>query len=245
MAEDDLELTWRRALVDERRAIMRISESSGASMLEKLRVVGSPASLRTVIVVPATDLIRTESFASTLASHHRTVNWRPPELQPLRTRGEEISSATDDRADPLPLVRRYRHRHVEPVDEADAVGSEVLVAVVECDLGQRRRSLPAGAVAFDSAAAVAGGAGEVVVGVRAAGSGPDPTRPVVVRGGEGMVGESVESETASLEDVVAGVGLDGWPDSEGTVVDHGQHECRVGSVRETAEDQNGREEESE
>ena len=41
------------------------------------------------------------------------------------------------------------------------------------------------------------------------------------RGGEGMMGESVESETTALEDGVAGVGLDGWPDGERAVVNQG------------------------
>lgn len=41
------------------------------------------------------------------------------------------------------------------------------------------------------------------------------------RGGEGVMGESVKSEAAALEDGVAGVGLDGWPDGEGAVVNQG------------------------
>ncbi len=61
----------------------------------------------------------------------------------------------------------------------------------------------------------------MVVGVGAAGSGPDPTRPVLVRGREGVVGESVESEAPALEDSLAGVGLNGWPNREGTVVNQG------------------------
>lgn len=172
------------------------------------------------------------------------MNRRAPQLQTLGTRGEQIGSATDHRTNPFPLVRRHRHRQVEAVDQADTVGGEVVVAVVQCDLDQRRRSFASGAVAFDFAAAVAGGAGEAVVGVRAARSGPDPTRPVVVRSGEGAVGECVESETAALQDVVAGVGLDGRPDSERTVVDQGQYHCRVGSVADSAEDQKGGEKES-
>ena len=61
----------------------------------------------------------------------------------------------------------------------------------------------------------------MVVGVGAAGSGPDPTRPVLVRGREGVVGESVESEATAIEDSLAGVGLNGWPNREGTVVNQG------------------------
>jgi hypothetical protein len=61
----------------------------------------------------------------------------------------------------------------------------------------------------------------VVVGVGAAGSGPDPTRPVLVRGREGVVGESVESEATAIEDSLAGVGLNGWPNRGGTVVNQG------------------------
>ena len=61
----------------------------------------------------------------------------------------------------------------------------------------------------------------MVVGVGAAGSGPDPTRSVLVWGREGVVGESVESEATALEDSMAGVGLNGWPNREGTVVNQG------------------------
>jgi hypothetical protein len=37
-----------------------------------------------------------------------------------------------------------------------------------------------------------------------------------------VVGQGVEREAAALEDGVARVRLDGWPDREGAVVDQGQ-----------------------
>ena len=61
----------------------------------------------------------------------------------------------------------------------------------------------------------------MVVVVGAAGSAPDPTRPLLVRDGERVVGESLESEATALEDSLAGVGLNGWPNREGTVVNQG------------------------
>lgn len=170
---------------------MGVSKRRRTSALEELGVVRSPTRLWTVVVVPATQLIRTESLTTTLASHHRTVTWWRPELQSLRARGQKVGSATDHWAKPLALVRCHRHSEVEAVNEANGVGREVLVAMMEANLNERRRSFSSGTVALYSATAVAGGAGEVVVRICAAGSGPDPTRPVVVRGGEGAVGESV------------------------------------------------------
>lgn len=55
----------------------------------------------------------------------------------------------------------------------------------------------------------------------APGAGPDTAGPVGGGGGEGTVGVGWEGEAAALEDWVAGVGLDGWPDGEGAVVDEG------------------------
>lgn len=62
------------------------------------------------------------------------------------------------------------------------------MAMVETELGKSRRRFTAGAVALDFAAAITGGAGEVVVGVCAACSGPDSARPVLGRGLERAVG---------------------------------------------------------
>lgn len=114
----------------------------------------------------------------------------------------------------------YRHGEVEAIDEADGVGGEVGVAVVEAELGESGRGGTTAAIALDAATAVAGGAGEVVVGVGAASPGPDAARPVDGGGREGAVGEGVEGEAAPLEDGVAGVGLNGWIDGEGAVVDY-------------------------
>lgn len=108
---------------------------------------------------------------------------------------------------------------VEPVDERDTVGGEVVVAVVKGELCQRGWCGPTESVAFQAAAAVTRDAGELAVGFGAAGSGPDPARPVLGRSGEGAVGEAMEIEAATFEDWVAGVGLNGRPDGEGAVVD--------------------------
>lgn len=95
------------------------------------------------------------------------------------------------------------------------------MAVVKAELRQRSRGGSAQTVAFEPAAAVAGCAREAVVGVGAAGSGPDTSRPVLGRGGEGAMGEAVEREAAALEDGVTCVRLDGWPDRKGAVVNQG------------------------
>ena len=50
------------------------------------------------------------------------------------------------------------------------------------------------------------------------------------------MGESVESEATALEDGVAGVGLDGWPDGEGAVVNQGYKETWVRGFGEGAQD---------
>lgn len=42
------------------------------------------------------------------------------------------------------------------------------------------------------------------------------------------MGEGVEAEAAVLEHGVASVGLDGWAHGEGAVVDHRQHQRRIG-----------------
>lgn len=60
--------------------------------------------------------------------------------------------------------------------------------------------------------------------MEAAGSSPDATGPVGGWSGEGAVGVGWEREATFLEDRVAGVGLNGWPDGEGTVVDDGEEE---------------------
>lgn len=73
VAEDDLELTWRRAVMHKRRRVVGVREAGGTSVLEERRVARSPASLRAVVVVPATQLVRTERLAAALAPHDVTV----------------------------------------------------------------------------------------------------------------------------------------------------------------------------
>lgn len=73
MAEDDLELTWRRALVHERGGVVRVRKRSGASVLEELRKARRPTRLRAVVLVPTAQLVRTERLARALARDHRAV----------------------------------------------------------------------------------------------------------------------------------------------------------------------------
>lgn len=157
-----------------RRAIMRIRESSRTRVLEKLGIARTPTRLRIIKMVPTTKLVGTESLTPTLTTHHRTVAWRRPELQGGGAGGQEISPASHDGAVALALVRGDRHGDVVAVDEADAVGGEVGVAVVEGELGEGGRGGAAGAGALEAATAVAGGAGEAVAGIGAVGAGPDP-----------------------------------------------------------------------
>lgn len=187
MAENNFKLTRRGALMDERWAIVRISERRRASVLKELRVARPPASLRAVVVVPAAELIRTEGGAATLATHHRPVR-RSLHLQPVRARRQQIRTAAHNGALPLPLVRRHRHREVEAVNEADAIRGEVGVAVVEGELGKGGGGGAAESVALEAAAAVAGGAGEAAPGVCAARAGPEAAGPVGGGSGEGAVG---------------------------------------------------------
>lgn len=221
MTEDDLELARRRTLVRQGRAIMRIRESSRASMLEKLRVTRRPTRVGTVVVIPTTQLVRPKSLTSALTGHHRAVAWRRPELQSRRTRGEKVGPTSHDGTNAFTLVRRHRHGEVKPVHEGDGVGGEVGVAVVEVELRQGDGGGASSPVALEAAAAVPGGAGESVVRIGASGTGPDAAGPESGRGWEGTVGEGVEGEAAALEDLVARVGLYGRPDSEGAVVDDG------------------------
>lgn len=218
MTEDDFELFGGRALVHERGAIVRVGEGRRARVLEELRVARRPARVRAVVVVPAAQLVRPERGAPAPAPHDRRT---PLHLQRVRARAEEVRAAADDGARALALVRRDGHGDVEAVDEADAVGGEVGVAVVEDELGQGGRGGAAEAAALEAAAAVAGGAGEAVAVVGAGGAGPDAAGPVGGGGREGAVGEGGEGEAAALQDGVPGVGLNGGPDGVGAVVHQG------------------------
>lgn len=240
MTEDDLELARRRTLVRQRRAIMRIRESSRARLLEKLRVTRRPTRVGTVVVIPTTELVRPKSLTPALTGHHRAFPWRRPELQSRRTRGEKVGPTSHDGTNAFTLVRGHRHGEVKPVHEGDGVGGEVGVAVVEVELRQGDGGGASSPVALEAAAAVTGGAGESVVRIVAPGTGPDAAGPEGGRGGEGTVGEGVEGEATALEDLVARVGLYGRPDSEGAVVDDGQNELGVCSGSKGAQDKEER-----
>ncbi|KAA8543909.1 hypothetical protein F0562_021915 [Nyssa sinensis] len=148
VTENDLELTWRRALVRERRAIVRIGERGRTRVLEELGVTRTTTRLRTVVMVSATELVRTERFTATLARHDGSVAGRGPELQASGTCSEEVGPASNDRAPAFSLVWGHGHRKVEAVDEADGVGGEVGVAVVEGELGECGRCGAARSVAL-------------------------------------------------------------------------------------------------
>lgn len=93
------------------------------------------------------------------------------------------------------------------------------MAVVKGELCKRGRGSSTEAVALQTVAAITCDAREVTMGVGAASAGPDPARPVLGRSWEGAVGETLKVEAASFEDGMASVGLNGWPDREGTVID--------------------------
>lgn len=71
--------------------------------------------------------------------------------------------------------------------------------------------------------AVAGEAGEFVVGGGAASSGPCTAGPVGVWYIDGVVSEMLEFETTAGEGGEAVVGYDSWPDGVRTVVDKGEY----------------------
>lgn len=96
--------------------------------------------------------------------------------------------------------------------------------VVEIELSERSRSCAPETVTFETVTAVSGDTRELAVVVGAAGSAPYATGPVGRWWEKGAVGVGWESEATFLEDGVTGVGLNGWPDGEGTVVDDGEEE---------------------
>lgn len=99
-----------------------------------------------------------------------------------------------------------------------------MTTVVEVKLSERSGGCAAETVTFETVAAVSGDARELAVVVGAAGSAPYATGPVGRWWGEGAVGVGWESEATFFKDGVASVGLNGWPDGEGTVVDDGEEE---------------------
>ncbi|CAH9109133.1 unnamed protein product [Cuscuta epithymum] len=156
VAENDFQLTRRRTRVRQRRHVVRVRVRRRASLLEELRVARRPARLRAVEMVPAAELVRLERFAPTLAGHHRPVTALGPEVKLRRARLDEIRPAADHRTVAFPFVGGDRQGEVEAVDEADRVGGEVTVSVVEIQLDESRRKGAAGAVALQPAAAVPG-----------------------------------------------------------------------------------------
>lgn len=76
VAENDFELTWRRALMPQRRTVMCIGKRSRTSVLKELREGRSPTRLWAIIVVPTTQFIGTKSFTPTLTSNNWTVTRR-------------------------------------------------------------------------------------------------------------------------------------------------------------------------
>lgn len=132
MAEDDLELTWRRALVHEGRAVVRVRKRSRTRVLEELREARRPTRLGAIVLVPTTQLVGPKRLTRALTRDHPRVR---PHLQLAGTRGEQVGFAAHDGADAFALVRSHRHGDVKPVDEADAVRPQVVGAVVEDELG--------------------------------------------------------------------------------------------------------------
>lgn len=167
-----------------RGAIVSVSEGGGTRVLEKLRETRRPTRLWTVVVVPAAQLVRAISLAPALAPNHRTVTSRRPHLQLGRTRSQKIRAAAHDRTDAFAFMWSHSQRDVEAIDEGDSIGGEVVVAVVDAELRQRGGCSSAEAAALEAVAAVACGAVEMAFVVGATGSGPDPARPVLGRGGE-------------------------------------------------------------
>ena len=224
MAEDDLELARRGALVGERRAVVRVGEGLRALALEELRVLGRAAGARAVVHVAAAELGGADRRAPALARHDALR--RRAQLQLAGAGLGQVLAARQHGAVAPALVRGHRQPDVEAVHHAHAVGG-LVVAVVEGDLRQRRGRRAAEARALEPPAAVARGAVELRAGASAARARPDAAGPRVGRRGEGAVGERREEDAAALEDVVAGVGLDSWPHRVWAVVHDGQRHRRV------------------
>lgn len=71
------------------------------------------------------------------------------------------------------------------------------------------------------------------------GAGPHAAGPVGGGCTESAVGVGVELEAAVFENGKTAVGLDGWPDGEGAVIDQGEDEfsgLNVGTEKESEED---------
>jgi hypothetical protein len=241
VAEDDLELARRGALVGERGAVVRVGEGLRALSLEELRVLGGAAGVRAVVHVAAAQLVGAEGLAAALAREDAA--GRGAQLQLAGAGLGEVLAAGEDGAVAAALVRGHGQAHVEAVHHAHAVRG-LVVAVVEVHLRQRRGRRAAEPAALEPPAAVARGAVELRAGARAARARPDAAGPGMGRRREGLVGERREEEAAALQDVVPGVGLDARPHRVGAVVHHGQgHWGVVGGHQEAAAQERGGEQE--
>ena len=227
LTEDDFELLGGGAVAEERGAILGESVGGGASLLEELGLAGRLAGAGAVILVTAAELVRAQGHAPALAADQPLV-WRL-EMQLRRAGGQEISPAAHHGADPLPLVGSYRHRHVEPVHQANAVGGLVQVAgAVEGELRESRRRGAAQPGALQAPAAVAGVAGEAAAAaVVAAGAAPHATAPGVGGRPEGAVAQPGQLEPASFQDRVPRIWLDRRPESVRAVIHYGEQHRRV------------------
>lgn len=85
-------------------------------------------------MIPTAKLIGMKSFTSTLTSHNRTMTSRNTMLQNTRTRGNEITATTYDRAFTFTFVWCNSQRNVETVNKANTVRGEVIVTVVHFEL---------------------------------------------------------------------------------------------------------------
>ena len=95
-----------------------------------------------------------------------------------------------------------------------------MATMVEAELCQRDRGGATKAIALYAVATISRGTVELAVGVGAAGSSPDTTRPVDVGCKEGTVSQGFEGKAASFKDRVASVGLDSWVNGKRTVVNN-------------------------
>lgn len=219
VTEDDLQLTWSRALMHERGGIVGVRESSWTRVLEELRVARCFTRLWVVVMVSAAELVGAEGMAPALATHHPVPTVCATVLQVRRASGEQVSLATHHGAVSSAFVWGNGHGKIKSVHQAHAVGREVSVSVVEVKLDYGSRYGAASSAALQPATAVAGCAAEAVAVVYTARTGPDAAGPVGGGSWKGAVSKGLERETAPFEDGVAGVRLDGGPNSKRTVVD--------------------------
>ena len=216
-----------------------------ALALEEVRVPGRAAGGRAVVRVAAAQLVGAERLAAALARHDSAAGLRRrAHLELGGARRRQVVAAGEDGAVAAALVRGHGQAHVEAVHDAHAVRGLVAVAV-EGDLRERGGRRAAEAPALEPAAAVAGGAVELLhAGGRAAGARPDAAGPGVVWGREGAVGERREVEAAAFRDLVARVRLDAGPYRVWAVVHDGQgHRGKVREEEAAAREEGGEDEE--